>query len=209
MACFATLAALITATGPRSAAAQQLAFAPVAEGRAAPATVAPAVPASSRAPELRGIHRARQKELVWEIGPVHLAANIAYGDVAPSVALAATLPVSGWLCGAETEIVGSDGRPITQQLLHHMVIYAPGKRDLSSPIMLRVAAFGAERSDIRLPGRLGYRFEAGDSLLVKAVFFNPTGAEQEAYLRVRLPYRTDRFLLPPHLHRAHRARRRS
>lgn len=150
-----------------------------------------------RSPGLRMAHDVDLKQVVLEIGPVHLAANIEYDDVAPSAAVATTFPVAGWLSGLQIEMVDGDGRVINDPLLHHVAIFSPGKRDLFSPVMLRVAAMGAETPDLELPGRLGYRFEAGDSLLVVAAFFNPTGVEQDAYLRLTLPYRTDRLLLPP------------
>jgi hypothetical protein len=99
------------------------------------------------------------------------------------------LPATGWIQGFTVEIVDPAGARIPQQVLHHVNVIAPGRRELFSPIMQRVAAAGAETAPVRLPSLVGYPVTAGDTLIVTAMLHNPTGvAYSGARLRVRLPF---------------------
>lgn len=63
---------------------------------------------------------------------------------------------------------------------------APGRRELFTPEVLRVAAAGSETTPVTLPLRVGLPVSAGDSLLVTAMLHNPT---TEPYRGVRLTVR--------------------
>jgi hypothetical protein len=99
------------------------------------------------------------------------------------------VPVDGWLRGYTIELVDASGTAVTQRVLHHLNVIAPQKRELFSPIMLRIAAAGAETAPVRLPRPVAYRVHAGDSLLVSMMLHNPTEhAYAGVHLHVRMPY---------------------
>ncbi len=149
-----------------------------------------APPASADSdPELRVERNARRRTLTLEVGPVNLPANLGYGAPYVPVAVGGVLDLDGWLRAFHTELVDSQGRTISVNLLHHAGLLAPGERDLFNPSVRRIVAFGMETAGIRLPGQLGYRVEPGDSILFAAGFFNPTDEPFEAvYLRLRVVY---------------------
>ena len=67
------------------------------------------------------------------------------------------------------------------------ILHKPTNRELFSPIMLRIGAFGPETQPYGLPSFLGYRIRPGDSLLVTAMLHNPTPRDYRGVrLRVRL-----------------------
>jgi hypothetical protein len=101
------------------------------------------------------------------------------------------MPVDGWLHGYRVELLDARGRVLPQRLLHHVNLIVPTRRELFSPIMLRLGASGAETAPVSLPRPLGYRVRRGDSLVVSAMLHNPdTVAYEGVRLRVRLPYTT-------------------
>ncbi len=142
------------------------------------------------------IARAPVAELVFDIGPVPLSTDTEHhAQPAPR---AVALPVDGWLRGFKIDIVDERGNPLPRQLLHHVNLIAPEKRELFSPIMLRLGAAGPETAPVKLPGVLGYRFHRGDSLLVTAMLHNPTTHDVgPALVRVRLFYMPLRAWLRP------------
>jgi hypothetical protein len=98
------------------------------------------------------------------------------------------LPVDGWLRGLAFEVVDAHGRRLPDSLLHHLNLIAPERRELFSPIRLRLGAAGPETRPWAMPFFLGYRLHPGDSLLVKAMLHNPTPTAYEGVrVRVRLP----------------------
>ena len=102
-------------------------------------------------------------EYVIEIGPVSMPANGGHGDIAQPSPLALKLPVDGWLRGMAFELVDEKGRQLPRQMLHHLNIIAPERRELFSQIMLRIGAAGPETRPYRVPWFLGYRLHPGDS----------------------------------------------
>ncbi len=125
-------------------------------------------------------------EYVIEIGPVSMPANGGHGDIAQPSPLALKLPVDGWLRGMAFELVDEKGRQLPRQMLHHLNIIAPERRELFSQIMLRIGAAGPETRPYRVPWFLGYRLHPGDSVLVTAMLHNPTPKEHHGVrLRVR------------------------
>lgn len=133
---------------------------------------------------------------VFVVGPLELP------DGMPHLRLPiqmAEIPVDGWLQGFEVEMVDADGAAIPMETLHHVNLIDPGKREIFSPIARRVMAAGRETSRKKLPSLLGYPIQAGDQMIVSAMFANGTGADYpEAYLRVRLFYslEQDGFMQP-------------
>ena len=128
-------------------------------------------------------------EVVLGLDAVDLPANTGHGAVDQPGAYTTIVPVGGWLHGYSVELVDRAGRPVPREVLHHVNILRPGRRELFSPIMQRVGAAGAETGDVRLPRLLGYPISAGDSLIVVAEFHNPTDTSYEGVrLRVRMPH---------------------
>jgi hypothetical protein len=100
-----------------------------------------------------------------------------------------TLPADGWLQGYRIELVDDAGRPVPRTVLHHVNLIAPQRRELFSPIMLRLGAAGPETAPVRLPRPLGSPVRRGDTLLVTAMLHNPTDrAYHGVRLRARLPF---------------------
>jgi hypothetical protein len=105
--------------------------------------------------------------------------------------------MGGWIQGFSVEIVDPRGDRIPQRVLHHVNVIAPGRRELFSTIMQRVAAAGAETAPAHLPRLVGYPVSAGDTLIVTTMLHNPTGvAYPGARLRVRFPFTPSTARIP-------------
>src|SRR5579885_2649205 len=124
------------------------------------------------------------------LGPIVLPAHAGHDGVDQPPPLTIALPVDGWLAGYSVDLVDANGKPVPRVVLHHVNVIAPQKRELFSDIMLRIAAAGAETSPVSMPGILGYRVHPGDSLLVSAMFHNPTASSYVATLRIRFPFKS-------------------
>jgi len=127
-------------------------------------------------------------DLVFELGPIDLPANAMHDDVHQPVPQTVAVGVDGWLRGYTIELVDSGGRTVPQTVVHHVNVIIPQKRELFSPIMLRLAAAGAETAPVGLPWFLGYKVRETDSVLVSAMFHNPSDTGYAGVrLRVRMP----------------------
>jgi hypothetical protein len=134
-------------------------------------------------------------DLVFELGPIDLPANAKHEDIHQPPPLTVSVGVDGWLRGFTIELVDSGGRPVPQTVVHHVNVIIPQKRELFSPIMLRLAAAGAETAPVGLPWFLGYQVRQADSVLVSAMFHNPSAIGYEAVrLRVRMPLTRKRLV---------------
>lgn len=123
------------------------------------------------------------------VGPVSLEAG---GPHLRTRVQLVELPIRGWLHGFTWEIRDAGGRPLPDDLLHHVNLIDPDARELFAPIPRRVVAAGRETKTQELPGLLGYPLEEGTRVLVSAMFANPTPRDvREAYLHVRLFYSED------------------
>jgi hypothetical protein len=123
-------------------------------------------------------------EMVLEMAPIHLRGMI---EAQPGTI---ALPVDGWLQGYDCQLVDAAGKPLSHNLIHHVNLIAPEKRELFSPIMLRIGAQGSETPPVELPKMLGLRVHRGDTLLVTAMFHN--GGARDivgAHLVIRMPYK--------------------
>jgi hypothetical protein len=132
--------------------------------------------------------RVDKGDLVLEVGPITLPANAMHDDISQPPPLAIPLGEEGWVHGYSIEIVDSAGRTVPQRVVHHVNVISPQKRELFSPIMLRIAAAGAETAPVGMPWFLGYQIRKTDSVLVTAMFHNPTSTNYgPVTLRVRMP----------------------
>jgi len=127
------------------------------------------------------------RTITLETGPVDVTAGHGHhGPHAAPVRLAA--PFDGWIHGFTWEVVGQDGESLSRDLLHHLKVGAPDRRELFSHQMLRIVGAGRETEVIDLPAQVGYRVRAGDPLLLTAMLHSPTG-EDVPGVRVRLKLR--------------------
>ena len=134
-------------------------------------------------------------DLVFELGPIDLPANAAHDDIHQPPPQTVLAGVNAWLRGYTVELVDSAGRPVPQTVVHHVNVIIPQKRELFSPIMLRLAAAGAETAPVGLPWFLGYQVKETDSVLVSAMLHNSSSvAYGGVRLRVRMPM-TKRHIL--------------
>lgn len=132
---------------------------------------------------------APMEEFTIDVGPISIPAGAGHHSMTQPAPLVTTTPVDGWLRGFSVELIDERGRPVSRELLHHVNLIAPQKRELFSQIMLRLAAAGPETQPIRLPAVLGYRLHRGDSLLVVAMLHNPTNTgHRQALVRVHVAY---------------------
>jgi hypothetical protein len=123
--------------------------------------------------------------LVLELAPV----TIPTAQMVETPARAVPLPVDGWLQGYAVDLIDANGHPLSHGLIHHVNLIAPERRELFSPIMLRIGAVGAETPAVELPRLFGFRVRPGDTLLVTAMLQNPTGHEiTGARVIVRMPF---------------------
>lgn len=127
-------------------------------------------------------------DLVFELGPIRLPANAMHDDITQPPPLTVLAGVDGWAHGYTIELIDSAGRQVPQKVVHHVNVIAPQKRELFSEIMLRLAAAGAETAPVGLPWFLGYQLARTDSVLVSAMFHNPSSMDYgTVFLRVRMP----------------------
>jgi hypothetical protein len=177
---------LLLALGTRAAHAQQEPHDVHATRAMATSSAMPGrMPASSATMRLV----ANDSEVVVVLGPIVLPAHAEHHAVPQPPPLTRAFGADGWLHGYTVELVDERGRPIPRELLHHMNLIIPDKRELFSDIMLRLAAAGSETGPVELPGLLGYRIHPADSVLVSAMFHNPTARSYVATLRVRMPFK--------------------
>jgi hypothetical protein len=101
----------------------------------------------------------------------------AHDDVLQPTPVWATFPEAGWLHTFEITLVDASGDSVPRGVLHHFKVIEPERRELFSPIPLHLVGAGEETEPVRLPPSVGYRLEAGDSLLITAMLHNPTGED--------------------------------
>lgn len=104
----------------------------------------------------------------------------------------------GWLHAWEYTLKDATGKEIPRAALHHIKVLDPDTRELFSPVALHVLGVGAETAPVALPKEIGYRVEAGDSLLVTAMYHNPGHADiQGAELQLRIRWSAEGDWSPP------------
>jgi hypothetical protein len=101
----------------------------------------------------------------------------------------ARVPIEGWLHGFSWKITDAQGAPLPDEMLHHVNLIDPDRRDLFMPIARRVVAAGRETRPQAMPRLLGYPLHADTRFLVSTMLSNPTGREvKDGFLHVKLQY---------------------
>lgn len=127
-------------------------------------------------------------DLVFELGPIHLPANAMHDDIVQPPPIAVPAGFDGWLHGYSVELTDASGKAVPQMVVHHVNVIIPQKRELFSQIMLRLAAAGAETAPVGLPWFMGYQVRKSDTVLVSAMFHNPSSTDYgTVHMRVRMP----------------------
>ncbi|MFV1987186.1 MAG: hypothetical protein ACC682_07880 [Gemmatimonadota bacterium] len=123
--------------------------------------------------------------IVIRVGPVALDASA--GHVRLPIETV-EIPVAGWLHGFDWNLEDGDGRPLPADLLHHVNLIDPDRRELFTPVARRIMAAGRETPGQQLPKMIGYPLESGTRLLVLVMLATPEEDLDEVYLNVRLSY---------------------
>lgn len=150
-------------------------------------------------PRLAGALEDGGDDFVLTLGPIDLPAGATHHQVVQPRPQEVAVPGDGWLKGFRLEFVDRSGRPVPQTVLHHLNLIMPQRRELFSPIMLRIAAAGHETGPVRLPWLMGVKVRKGERILVTAMFTNEASrrAYQGVQLRVHMPYTAAGTWLPP------------
>jgi hypothetical protein len=136
------------------------------------------------------------RELVIELPPVDLPANASHEIEQPQPG-EAVMPVGGWLQGYRVEVLDAKGNAVPREVIHHVNIMAPERRELFSPIMQRIGGVGHETAPVVIPGVLGYPIEEGGRILISAMLHNPTPHPYQG-VRIRVRFRHEsRGLIDP------------
>lgn len=147
----------------------------------------------------RGVdHEADILTHTLEMAPVDIPAAGGHHDGPQPAPLETAAPFDGWVHGYWWEIVGPDGTRLDEDLLHHLKLSAPERRELFNTQMLRIAGAGRETRPVDLPPQVGYRVRRGDPLLLTAMTHNETGADVHgARVRLHLRYTPEGPWRPP------------
>jgi hypothetical protein len=174
-----------------------------AQAAGAQTTAAADAPVSAAAPPpaedsrfIRVVDQADRGEMVFLVGPVDLPAGASPESghhVDPVPLQEIRFPRAGWVHGFAADFVDAAGAPLRETFLHHVNVIDPDHRELFSPIARRVMAAGPETGEKELPSSMGLPIEAGQRLLVRAVFHNPTPQDREdLFLRIRFDFEPSR-----------------
>lgn len=144
---------------------------------------------------VRIVDRPEEDELEIVLGPVSLPSELPHMRTPIQLV---EWPFDGWLHGFSWKIRDAEGNPLPDELLHHLNVIDPDRRQLFSPISRRLAAAGRETPSVGLPSLLGMPMVQGTRMLVVGMFANPTDrAYEEAYLHISLRYtRQEEAVLP-------------
>lgn len=138
---------------------------------------------------IRTVHDAGERVVRVQAGPFDLPAAHEAGAL-QVVRGTAALPASGWFHGFRVRVLDGNGAELPSSLIHHVNLLLPGRRDLFTPGLYRLAAAGTETAPIELPWPLGIALERGESMLVVVMLHNATHAPvSDATVELLLEYR--------------------
>jgi hypothetical protein len=164
-----------------------VAFPATARGQAAPRSPAdrPPIPHAGHR-YIHAVNHADRHVLEVIIGPVRLPAGMHHYRVPTQVV---DVPDVGWIRGFSWEITDSAGAHLPDDLLHHVNLIDPDRRQLFTPISRRIMAAGRETRAASLPPVIGIPTHPDMRLVVASMFANSSEASfDRAFLHVRLDY---------------------
>src|SRR5438552_111670 len=111
----------------------------------------------------------RRGQFTIELPAADLPAQHGYG--AAGVVVSREVPISEnvWIHGYRVEVIDGNGAVIKAQVLHHLNVIDHDRRELFSPVMLRIAAAGRETGDVLLKNWIGLPLPSGSRLTVSAM----------------------------------------
>jgi hypothetical protein len=115
---------------------------------------------------------ARRQKLDVLLGPIALPAAHEGPVMMVTPGLEAPLGHDGWLTGVRINVEDAAGNVLADELIHHVNVILPERRDLFRPMMQRLAAAGRETGHMGLPWPLGLRFGADEPIMVVALLHN-------------------------------------
>lgn len=138
------------------------------------------------------LHEPEHHDVVMLMGPMDLPDS--GQTMRLTAAHAVTFPVDGWLTRFRTRVVDQNGVELPREVLHHINLVRPGRRELFMPVMQRLAAAGQETGEVEVPFPFGIPISEGDTILVVAMVHNPTGRPLRLTIEGRLHYDTPAWL---------------
>lgn len=142
------------------------------------------------------LHHPGQRTVELVVGPVELRDGMPHLRLPVQMV---TMPTSGWIRGFDWTITDAEGRELPDDLLHHVNLVDPDRRQLFAPTPQRVLGAGRETRRTMLPPVVGVPFDRDTRYMVSAMFANATGTDHpDARLRVRIHYLAagDRLVRP-------------
>lgn len=131
-------------------------------------------------------HYPEREEIVFSLGPIDLPARTSHHALEQLPVQEGIIPFDMTVDAYHAEAVDRDGRPVPQDVIHHLNLLDPTDRELFLPIMRRVFAASHETPPVSVPELLlGVPFEGGDRFWFLAMLHNPTSRSYEG-VRVRL-----------------------
>jgi hypothetical protein len=135
---------------------------------------------------------AERGEIVVTVGPLRIPAATHYHHHHHADEQARFVwPEAGWAQGYRFELVDAHGTVLPREMMHHAGVVDHARRQLASPAPERLFAAGRETADVRLPGWMGLRMDAGTPLVAYFALVNPTEEEiVGASLRISVVWRS-------------------
>jgi hypothetical protein len=126
-----------------------------------------------------------RKELVITAGPFDLAnmppmedhAMMDLGMSHDTPIQQFTWPMDAWFRGFHLEMVDGQGRPVTRDVIHHMIMVNFSRRMLLYQGPERLMGAGSETEDIVVPKTIGVPMDAGMKLGMYVAWHNSTGQD--------------------------------
>jgi hypothetical protein len=88
-----------------------------------------------------------------------------------------TWPMDAWFRGFHLEMVDGQGRPVSRDVIHHMIMVNFSRRMLLYPAPERLMGAGSETEDIVVPKSIGVPMDAGMKLGMYVAWHNSTGQD--------------------------------
>jgi hypothetical protein len=98
-----------------------------------------------------------------------------------------TWPMDAWFRGFHLEMVDSAGRPVSRDVIHHMIMVNFSRRMLLYQGPERLMGAGSETEDIVVPKSIGVPMDAGMKLGMYVAWHNSTGQDLKGvYLKLTM-----------------------
>jgi len=98
-----------------------------------------------------------------------------------------TWPMDAWFRGFHLEMVDGQGRPVSRDVIHHMIMVNFSRRMLLYEGPERLMGAGSETEDIVVPKTIGVPMEAGMKLGMYVAWHNSTGQDLKGvYMRLTM-----------------------